>query len=137
MCRCQRACYARPPIGIHECAFDLVRDNLISLKYDGTVGLSCDDTKLMAAFRPYYDQERDAHFILGNTGEPYRLIDPDIFQEVLDSGTLEKATKVRRSSPVSQWLSHISLFSFVYGVCKYLSPKFQPWLLRRWELLMT
>ncbi|KAF8219405.1 hypothetical protein L208DRAFT_1163586, partial [Tricholoma matsutake] len=72
------------PIMIHKHTFDLVHDNLISLKYDGAVGLSCDDTKLIAAFCPYYDQEHDAHFILGNTGEPYRLINPDIFQEVLD-----------------------------------------------------
>ncbi|KAF8228715.1 hypothetical protein L208DRAFT_1485664 [Tricholoma matsutake] len=48
----------------------------------------------MSAFCPYYDQEHDAHFILGNTGEPYRLIDPDAFQDVLDSGVLEKAMKL-------------------------------------------
>ena len=92
--RCQRAHCACPSIGIHDRAFDLVRDNLIMLKYDGPVGLSCDDTKLMAAFHPYYDQKHDAHFILGNTGEPYQLIDPDAFQNVLDSGILEKAMKV-------------------------------------------
>ncbi|RDB22734.1 hypothetical protein Hypma_009977 [Hypsizygus marmoreus] len=65
----QRTQYPRPMIGIHEQAFDMVRDNLEALKYNGPVGLSCDDTKLTAAFRPYFDKERGKHYIIGNHQE--------------------------------------------------------------------
>lgn len=64
------------------------------LEYRGPVALSCDDTKLLASFRPYYDQEQDGYFIVGHVGEPYRLADADAFLDVINEGKLQKATKV-------------------------------------------
>ena len=64
------------------------------LEYDGPVALSCDDTKLLAAFRPYYDRELDGFYVIGHVGEPYQITDVEAFREVTESGILEKATKV-------------------------------------------
>ena len=64
------------------------------LEYDGPVALSCDDTKLLAAFRPYYDWELDGFYVIGHVGEPYQITDVEAFCEVTESGILEKATKV-------------------------------------------
>ena len=56
--------------------------------------MSCDDTKLLAAFCPYYDQEFDGFYVIGHVGESYQIADVEAFREVTKSGILEKATKV-------------------------------------------
>lgn len=71
-----------------------MEDHLKLLEYNGPVALSCDDTKLLAALRPYYNQELDGYYMIGHIGEPYRIADVDAFREVTESGILEKATKV-------------------------------------------
>lgn len=69
-------------------------EQLKKLNYYGPVGLSCDDTKLTPAFRPYYDKTTDKHYLLGSTGKPMVLADPDDLANVIEQGILEKATKV-------------------------------------------
>lgn len=64
------------------------------LNYDGPLGLSCDDTQLLAALRPYYDSKTGKHYVLGGTDGPMLLAEPDKFQEVLKEGQIEKASKV-------------------------------------------
>lgn len=64
------------------------------LEYNGPVALSCDDMKLLAVLRPYYDRELDGYYVIGHIGEPYCIADVDAFWEVAESGILEKVTKV-------------------------------------------
>ncbi|THH16946.1 hypothetical protein EW146_g3772 [Bondarzewia mesenterica] len=82
------------PIGITERTFELVVEFLTKLEWKGPVGLMSDDTKLMAALRPYRDVDGKL-YILGGTGEPMLLVDPDALISALRSGTIKKGTKVR------------------------------------------
>ncbi|KAF9022435.1 hypothetical protein BDZ89DRAFT_1018917 [Hymenopellis radicata] len=83
------------PVGITERTFDLVVERLRMLQYDGPVALSCDDTKLLASFRPYWDEDRQSYVVLGATGEPVLLTDPSEFEAIIEQYQLEKATKLR------------------------------------------
>ena len=74
--------------------FKLVADHLDALDYDGPVGLSCDDTKLFATFRLYWDQEQDSYVLIGGTDGPLVVTNPDSVQEVIDQAKAQKATKV-------------------------------------------
>lgn len=82
------------PIGIEPRTFELAAITLQKLDYNGPVGLSCDNTKLLPSLRPYYDKEKDGYFIMGHVGKPYQLMDPDAFEGLVKNGQLEKATKV-------------------------------------------
>ncbi|KAF8880856.1 hypothetical protein BD779DRAFT_1612653 [Infundibulicybe gibba] len=85
----------RFPVGIQERTFSLVVERLAELDYDGPIALSCDDTKLLASFHPYYDHDRGGYFLLGHVGEPYQLIDHEAFRDVIHNHQLKKATKLR------------------------------------------
>ncbi|THG99770.1 hypothetical protein EW026_g2653 [Hermanssonia centrifuga] len=85
----------RFPLGITQRTFDLVQIHINKLEYHGPLGLSCDDTKLHPAFRPYYTNGDDGCYILGGTGEPLQIANPDEFNDAVTSGQLEKATKLR------------------------------------------
>lgn len=82
-----------PIIPCHR-SFVLVRNYLESINYTGPIGLSCDDTKLFAAFRPYWNAEEGSHYVVGCTGSPLRIADIEEFEYQLQRGCLEKATKV-------------------------------------------
>jgi hypothetical protein len=58
------------------------------------VGLACDDTKLLPALRPYFDRATEQHYLLGSTGEPMLLADPDELAAVIKDGKIQKAQKV-------------------------------------------
>jgi hypothetical protein len=90
----QRARQPRFPVGIQQKTFDLVDDTLKKLGYTGPVALSCDDSKLLASFRPYYDVDKQGYFIMGHVGEPFQILDPEAFQLVVQEQQLIKATKV-------------------------------------------
>jgi hypothetical protein len=75
-------------------SFVLVRNYLDSINYIGPVGLSCDDTKLFAAFRPYWDAKEETYYVVGCTGPPLRIANIEEFDRQLQRGCLEKATKV-------------------------------------------
>ena len=92
--RLQRARQPPFPVGIQDRTFQLVEDHLGLLEYHGPVALSCDDTKLLPSFRPYFDHDLDGYYIIGHVGVPYRIADVDAFREVTRNGVLEKATKV-------------------------------------------
>jgi hypothetical protein len=93
-CRINRARQPRFPIGIQDRTFDLVIDNLRKLEYNGPLGLACDDTKLLPALRPYYDKTNEKHYILGSTGEPLAVADPEELTRMIERGEAEKASKV-------------------------------------------
>ncbi|KAF6746318.1 hypothetical protein DFP72DRAFT_1017300 [Ephemerocybe angulata] len=90
-----RAREGRFPIGINERTFELVRKHLDQLEYTGPIALSCDDTKLHPAFRPYYDKENDGFYVLGHVGLPQRLANPEAFRRVMEDTELRQGTKLR------------------------------------------
>jgi hypothetical protein len=92
--RINRARQPRFPIGIQDRTFKLVVSHLKSLDYHGPVGLACDDTKLLPALRPYYDQQHDSYCILGSTGEPRIIANPEELTTIIRNGEIEKASKV-------------------------------------------
>ena len=75
-------------------SFELVVEHLSALGYDGPVGLSCDDTKLFATFRLYWDAEQTSYFLVGGTDGPLRVADPESIKEVIEEAKAQKATKV-------------------------------------------
>jgi hypothetical protein len=82
------------PLGICDHTFELAQDYVSKLNYSGPLGLSCDDTKLFAAYRTYWDTQENTWFLVGATGNPMRMADVDELREILDNGATQKATKV-------------------------------------------
>ena len=80
---------------ICEWSFKLVEDHLLALEYTGPVGLSCDNTKLFAALRLYWDAEKKAHFLVGGVDGPCRVANPEQVMQVIEDAKIQKATKVR------------------------------------------
>ncbi|KAF4621775.1 hypothetical protein D9613_012143 [Agrocybe pediades] len=83
------------PMEICDRTFTLVETHLKGLGYQGPVSLSCDDTKLFSTFRIYWDSKEKAHFLVGGTEGPIRVLDPDNVQKVVEEAKNLKATKVR------------------------------------------
>jgi hypothetical protein len=88
--------------------------------------LACDDTKLLSGLRPYYDEATDKHYILGSTGEPLILADPEKLTSILKSGDAEKAEKVRSPMFNACTTAHLMVTRFAYGVFKYPYQESQP-----------
>lgn len=100
--RINRARELRFPVGIQEETFEIIISHLKTLQWNkGPLGLSCDDTQLLAALRPYYDPREKQHYVLGGTNGPMLLADPEKFSEVLKEGQIEKASKVYQSCQCS------------------------------------
>jgi hypothetical protein len=74
--------------------FELVEEQLAALEYKGPVGLSCDDSKLFPAWRLYYDFKRKSHFVVGGSGEPMQVANPDQLKEIIDDAKITQAKKV-------------------------------------------
>lgn len=94
MHRMKEARQPRIPTTICDKSFELVDAHLSALGYNGPVGLSCNDTKLFAAWRLYWDAKENSHFLVGGTGEPLRVADPDSLKEMINDAGLAKAMKV-------------------------------------------
>ncbi|KAJ3871400.1 hypothetical protein F5051DRAFT_433890, partial [Lentinula edodes] len=75
------------PVDIQPQTFALAKIHLDEL-FHGPVALSCDDTKLQVALRPYYDVDWESWCVLGST-------DPDEYCKVVNKGAVEKASKLR------------------------------------------
>jgi hypothetical protein len=54
-----------------------------------------DDTKLLPAFRPYFDGSTKKWFLVGNTGEPLEISDISALETQINSAKESLATKVR------------------------------------------
>lgn len=74
--------------------FELVDSHLDAIGYTGPIALSCDDTKLFPAWRIYWDAKEESYFLVGGTGEPMRVADPDHLRAVIESANLVQAPKV-------------------------------------------
>ncbi|ETW79465.1 hypothetical protein HETIRDRAFT_306089, partial [Heterobasidion irregulare TC 32-1] len=72
----------------------LIKDYLDKLGWKGPVGLSCDDTKLLPALRPYLDHDGN-YYVVGGVGPPRLLTEPNILTNAIRRGEIEKATKIR------------------------------------------
>jgi len=92
--RKQEACQPAFPMNICSRTFELVSDHLQTLNYDGPVGLSCDDTKLFATYRLYWDSKEKAYFLVGGVDGPIRVADPDDIKQVIQDAKAQNATKV-------------------------------------------
>jgi hypothetical protein len=79
-----------------ERTFTLVQEQLKALKYDGPLGLSCDDTKLFAGLRLYTDKAK-REFLVGGVEGPLRVANPDAMKRLLADPTIEKGVKVSKS----------------------------------------
>ncbi|KAL0572455.1 Methionine--tRNA ligase, mitochondrial [Marasmius crinis-equi] len=90
-----RAKEPRLPLTISDRTFSRLEEQIKLLSYTGPIALACDDTKLLPALRPYYDKETDAFYVVGNAGEPFRLLDPEAFEAAIHEAGLKKATKLR------------------------------------------
>ncbi|KAF9488749.1 hypothetical protein BDN71DRAFT_1435913 [Pleurotus eryngii] len=78
---------------INERTFQLAKQWLNSLNYSGPLGLSCDDTKLHASLRLYWDSTEQAYFLIGGTDGPILVADPEQVNEALKDFMAEKGTK--------------------------------------------
>ncbi|KAF8161506.1 hypothetical protein B0H34DRAFT_767051 [Crassisporium funariophilum] len=85
----------RFPMDICPRTFELVTEHLKALDYDGPLGLSCDDTKLFATFRLYWDSKEQSYFLVGGVSGPIRVADPENVKQAIHDAKAEKATKVR------------------------------------------
>ncbi|KAI0329285.1 hypothetical protein GY45DRAFT_1253214 [Cubamyces sp. BRFM 1775] len=85
----------RFPLSVCEETFLAVSRYLSSVRYSGPVALSCDDTKLHAAFRTYWDAAKQVHILVGGTDEPRAVANPKELQNLLEDSESEKSTKVR------------------------------------------
>ncbi|KAF9784786.1 hypothetical protein BJ322DRAFT_1196341 [Thelephora terrestris] len=85
----------RFPMDICDRTFELAKAHLAVLDYHGPVALACDDTKLFAALRLYWDKEKKCYFLVGACSGPICVPDVDAAQEVLRDDKTKKATKIR------------------------------------------
>ncbi|KAI0037793.1 hypothetical protein FA95DRAFT_1684813 [Auriscalpium vulgare] len=87
----------RPKVPLLICreTFILAADRIRILCYDGPVALSCDDTKLFATLRLFWDARLKKYFLVGAVGGPHEVADPEQVQAVMEDLKLVKATKVR------------------------------------------
>lgn len=79
---------------VNDQTFELVLAHLQALNYHGPLGLSCDDTKLFAAWRMYWDGNKKVHFVVGGVGGPFQVADAEKLTELLAEAKIVKATKV-------------------------------------------
>ena len=82
------------PLSIEERTFQRAQKYIQDLRYTGPVALSCDDTKLHAAYRTYWDPAQQSHVLVGGIGPPPVVPTPDELEQLLTEHRDEKATKV-------------------------------------------
>ncbi|KAI0318142.1 hypothetical protein OF83DRAFT_1083107 [Amylostereum chailletii] len=88
-----RAAMPRFSLTICERTFDNVVSYITARKYTGPLAVSCDDTKLHATMRTYWDEAAGTHFLIGHTQDPIPVASPEALQDLLQSNTLVKETK--------------------------------------------
>lgn len=84
----------RFPMEICDRTFELARVHLAALDYHGPVALACDDTKLFATLRLYWDKKEGSYFLVGACCGPIRVPNLDAAQKAVADTNVIKATKV-------------------------------------------
>lgn len=84
-------------VGISEATLKRVIKYLDDYNYPRDAPLACavDDTKLHSALRPYYDQAKKTWFLLGSTGDPLIISDPEQLPELIQQASSDLGTKLR------------------------------------------
>ncbi|KAH7876772.1 uncharacterized protein C8R40DRAFT_1236404 [Lentinula edodes] len=85
----------RFPMEICDHTFEMAVAHLQSLGYKGPVGLCCDDAKLFASLRLYWDSGKKKHFLIGGSDGAVEVSDPDSVEQVIRDAKIQKATKIR------------------------------------------
>ncbi|KAG8707767.1 hypothetical protein FRC09_001628 [Ceratobasidium sp. 395] len=85
----------RFPLTIGDETFKYAKTYFDQIGYAGPLCLSCDDTKLLPSLRMYYDPHTKQWQLVGGTKGPINVADNDELVEILKSGTVQKAPKVR------------------------------------------
>ncbi|KAF8979759.1 hypothetical protein BDQ17DRAFT_1519184, partial [Cyathus striatus] len=88
--RIKRAHQVPFPMDICEHTFNLVAEQLQLLGFSGPVCLSCDDSKLLAAYRLSWSDEDQTHYLVGGMEGPLRVADPNQVKAVLDDSRSKK-----------------------------------------------
>ena len=134
----------RFPTGICDRTFELARKYLDDLQYgNGPVALSCDDTKLHAAWRTYYDSEKDTHYLVGGTdAAPMPVANVDELNAIIRGASAhQKATKVLFKVSLTCTKSHLAdlatVQSFACGVYNQRFPKSRLSSSRPWPSRIT
>ncbi|GAW09826.1 hypothetical protein LENED_012023 [Lentinula edodes] len=83
------------PMEICDRTFELAATHLKSLGYKGPVSVCCDDAKLFASLRLYWDPEKKKHFLIGGSNGPVEVNDPESVDLAMKEATIQKATKIR------------------------------------------
>ncbi|KAJ3819239.1 hypothetical protein F5880DRAFT_1616648 [Lentinula raphanica] len=83
------------PLMICPATFTRVKTYLNDIAYDGPVAISCDDTKLFSTLQLYWDGSKESYFLVGGTGGPIKVVDPDSVQKYMNNPNVTKGTKVR------------------------------------------
>ncbi|TFK77245.1 hypothetical protein BDN72DRAFT_953706 [Pluteus cervinus] len=73
--------------------FERVLQHFNTINYHGPCCLSCDDTKLLSAYRPYFDGEKQKYFLVGGIDGPIEVLNPETMDALMDE--TKKAVKVR------------------------------------------
>ena len=60
--------------------------------------LGCDDTKLLPGLRLCYDRKTKLYSLVGGTGGPLSVMNPEEVNEIMTDPTIEKGTKVNNVS---------------------------------------
>jgi hypothetical protein len=83
--------------GISQHALERAKKYLSDYQYphNAPLALSVDDTKLLPAFRPYYNGTTRKWFLVGNTGEPLEVSDISALESQINGARDSLATKVR------------------------------------------
>lgn len=81
-------------MNICDRTFELAKTHLATLDYHGPVALACDDTKLFATLRLFWDKKKMCYFLIGACDGPIQVLNVDAAREVLTNPDVKKATKV-------------------------------------------
>lgn len=83
--------------GVSDLALERAQKYLSDYQYphNAPLALSVDDTKLLPAFRPYYDGSTKKWYLLGSTGGPLEISDISLLETQINNARESLASKVR------------------------------------------
>lgn len=83
-----------PPDVDESAAVRFAKTYLAKAEYAGPTALSCDDTKLHASLRLYWDAVQETHLLVGGSDGPVSVANPDDLRSILETMHENQATKV-------------------------------------------
>ncbi|TFY61742.1 hypothetical protein EVJ58_g4317 [Rhodofomes roseus] len=95
----EQARIPRLSIDIDDRTFELAVNYTTSVHYNGPLSLSCDDTKLHATLRTYWDPEKQMHFVIGAVDGPKAVADAEELRELLSTMNDPKVKAVKIPLP--------------------------------------